>query len=369
MRRYSVSKYFKFTLLLLAFGMTFFILYFNQMLRYRFPMEVTAQNVRYLRNNQYVRITIDQYLVEKESGKGGSSTPGRNYVNYMVCIGDSAYLSVGIQDRELLSALSSYSRGHGDEISFIGRVVKIEREPSLEESYTGYTIYENFDVNLLVKDIYVYQLNEKEGQTGYKILSLFGGIGMTVALLLFFTVGGIHITYERPFEESKRYKECVLGRINDLEDELRKEKRALEELKQEQKETKKRVLLGTGLLIGGILLIRICFIRSFVFLQVYLVFGIYLGVYIVCMGVKWLWYAFINSNLLLAQKISRQFSLRTHSVRIEESTKIVSALKKRLWESQEKEQKIFNDKMGDDRRSGQDKTMLKEDLSWLRQDD
>lgn len=367
MKRYSVSKHFKFTLLLIAFSVTFLILYFLQMLRYRFPTEVTAQNVRSLKNNQYVRITMDQYLAEKENVSGETSTMV-GYVSYMVYIGDSAYLPVGIQDKELLAALNSYSHGHGDQISFIGRVLK--REPSPEANYAWYyRIYEKFDADLLVKDTVIYQLNEKEVQTGYKILLFFGGIGMTVALLLFFTVGGIHVTCERPFEESKRYKECVLGRIYDLEDELRKEKRALEELRQEQRETKKRVLLGTGLFFGGILIIGICYVLAYVFLQLYFAVGIYLGMYVVCMGVKWLWYAFINSDLLLAKRISELFLLRSYSVRIEESVKIVNALKKRLWESREKEQKILNEKTEDDRESGQDGPALKEDLSWLRQDD
>lgn len=367
MKRYSVSKYFKFTLLLIAFSVTFLILYFIQMLRYRFPTEVTAQNIRSLRNNQYVRITMDQYLAEKEDVSSETSTMV-GYVSYMVYIGDSLYLPVGIQDKELLAALDAYSHGHGDQISFLGRAVKWE--PLSEANYAWYYhIYENFDADLLVKDTAIYQLNEKEVQTGSRILLFFGSIGMTVALLLFFTVGGFHITYARPFEESKRYRECVSGRIYDLEDELRKEKRALEELRQKQRETKKRVLLGTGLFIGGILIMVVCFVLAYVFLQLYFAVGIYLGMYVVCMGVKWLWYAFINSNLLLAKKISELFLLRSYSVRIEESIKIVSALKKRLWESQEKEQKIINEKMGEDRASRQGGRELKEDLSWLRQED
>ena len=367
MKRYSVSKYFKFILLLIVFSATFLILYLVQMHRYRFPTEVTAQNVRSLKRNQYVRITMDQYLAGKENVSGDTSTM-TGYVSYMVCIGDSAYLPVGFKDKELLTALESYSHGHGDQISFIGRVVKWD--PSPEANYAWYyRIYENFDADLLVKDTVIYQLNEKEVQTGYKILFMIGGIGMTVALLLFFTVGGICVTYARPFEESKRYKECVLGKINDLEDELRKEKRALEELRQEQKETKKRILLGAGLFIGGILIIVVCFVLAYVFLQMYFAVGIYLGMYVMCMGVKWLWYAFINSDLLLAKKISELFLIRSYSVRIEESIKIVSALKKRLWESQEKEQKTVNEKMGEKRESGQGGRGWKEDLSWLRQDD
>lgn len=367
MKRYIVSKYFKFTLLLIAFSVTFLILYFFQVLRYRFPTEVTAQNIRSLKKNQYVRITMDQYLVEKENVPSETSTMV-GYVSYMICVGDSAYLPVGIQDKELLAALDAYSHGHGDQISFLGRAVKWE--PLSEANYAWYYhIYENFDADLLVKDTVIYQLNEKEVQTGYKILLLFCGIGMSAALLLFFTVGGIQITYVRPFEESKRYKECVSGRIYDLDDELRKEKRALEELRQEQMETKKQVLQGAGMIIGGILIMVTCFVLAYVFLQLYFSVGIYLGMYVVCMGVKWLWYAFINSNLLLAKKISELFLVRSYSIRIEESIKIINALKKRLWDSQEKEQKIINEKMGEDRESRRGGRGLEEDLSWLRQED
>ena len=367
MKRYSVSKYFKFVLLIIAFSVAFLIFYFIQMLQYRYPTDVTGQNVKFLKNNQYVRIAVDQYLVKKENVSDETSATA-GYVSYMIRISDSAYLPVEIEDKGLLDALKSYSHGHGDKISFIGIVTKME--PSSEANYAWYYhIYENFDADLLVKDTVIYQLNEKAVQAEYKFCLMIGCMGMMVALLLFFTVGGIHITYEIPFEESKRYKMCVLGRIDDLEEELRKEKRALEELRQEQRETKKRALLGIGLFIGGIFLIVACFVLAYVLLQVYFSVGIYLGIYVIFMGIKWLWYAFINSDLFLAKRISELFMLRSYSIRIEESVKIVNALKKRLWERREKEQKTVQEGRRGESESGPGSPALKEDLSWLRQED
>lgn len=362
MKRCVVSSNFKYTLLIIIYSMTFLFLYLNKILQYRFPTEVTAQNVRTLEKDQYVRITMDQYLVEEVGDRGSYLDSGEAYVDFMVCIGYSAYLPVKIQDRELLSVLSTYTHGQGDQISFVGKVVKQEYPSGV--NYVRYLFYESFDITKLVKDTYVYQLDENEVRSDHKYLLFLGGIGMTVALLMFFTIGGIHTTYERPFEETERYKEYVSGRIYDWEDELRKEKITLEELRQEQREAKKRILPGTGLFVGGILI-------GIYFEHLRLNFDVctYIVINIVCLGADRLWYAFINSELFLANKISELFSIRSCSVRIEESIKIINAIKKRLWENREKEQEIPDDKMGDDRGSGQRKAMSKEDLSWLLQDD
>lgn len=56
------------------------------------------------------------------------------------------------------------------------------------------------------------------------------------------------------------------------------------------------------------------------------------------MSPYWFWHGFVNSDSVLAKKLSDLFLLRTTSVRIEESTKLIAVLEKHVEEQSKKEE-------------------------------
>ena len=60
MKRYQLSKYFKFTIVLAATSILLLLLYFGELLRYYFPLEVNEFNLSLLKNDQYAKITSSE---------------------------------------------------------------------------------------------------------------------------------------------------------------------------------------------------------------------------------------------------------------------------------------------------------------------
>lgn len=174
----------------------------------------------------------------------------------------------------------------------------------------------------------------------------FGIAGLTVAAVLFLTVGGIQTVYVKPFEDSRRYKECLYGKEFDLEVRLQKEKQNLERYRMEQRNAWKSALIGVGLLLGGIAVIVLSLILYSTFIL--FILGIFPGFYLVLMSFTWFWSAFVNSDLALAETVSDLFLLRSCPVKIEETSKLVSVLTRRVREEKEAEEKRRED--GDNQR-------------------
>lgn len=332
-KRYDVSKHFKNTLTFAVVGLAYLCIY----LRLQVPTEVTAANVRSLKDDQHVRITMNRYLVKKWKG---DTLPVEVDGSYMVCIGNSAYLLVIIEDKQLISVLESYSEGRGESISFEGWVSKKDPNPVVDLYH--YLLYNILDPDLLVNDAVVYQMNEKPFPTAAHVFLVDGCLFIVTALVLFFTVGGIRVIYVKPFEDSKRYKECVFSHIYNLEEELQRERYILESLIQQQRKAKRRGYIGFVLFFCGIPIffnnMVLLVSDTSIYINLYYVLGIYIGRELLFKGWSWLWNAFINSDLSLAQWLSDRYLLRTLSVKKEESSKIINILNLRLKERRELEE-------------------------------
>ena len=330
-KRYYASKFFIAVPALVVVSLIFFIVYASRVIPYRFPTEVTARNVRSLKNNQYVRVTIDRYLEEEhpELDRWFSET---SYVTYTVYVGDSAYLPVLIGDSNLTAVLDSYPDGHRERVTFVGRVVK--RKPLQDQDYAVYSAYDDMDLDRLIKDSVIFQINEDEVLRGYRIYLFIGCMGLVAAFILFRTVAGIWTVYEKPFEDTKRYREFALGRNYNLKEEVRKEERLLETLRENQSKTKSYFCIGPLVSAVGFFMLRGSLrplLRSYAH-HSYAVLGVVFGVYAMFVGLQLLGYAFINSDLYLAKKITDTFQLRTYPVKIAESNKLILIMHTRLRE-------------------------------------
>lgn len=166
-------------------------------------------------------------------------------------------------------------------------------------------------------------------------------IGFALSFLCFITIGGFKRVIVPPFEDSKRYKECVRGQMYNVEEQLQKEKENRDRAYLEQSESWKTALEGLGIFLAGLILTIICYITAFFCMP--LILGVFPGYFIMFMSFRWLWEGFINSSLPIAGKISEQFMIHSTSVKIEEATKLINALSKRLEEEREKEEATYGE--------------------------
>lgn len=182
---------------------------------------------------------------------------------------------------------------------------------------------------------------------GFSILLLpypfpqIGRIGIALAVLCFFTIGGIKRVEVPPFEDSKRYKECVRGVMYNIEDQLRKEKENRDLAYLQQGDSLKTILEGVGIFFIGFLITATCYVLAFVCMP--LIIGIFPGYYVMFMSFRWFWDGFINSSMPLAVKLSEKFMIHSASMKIQEATKLIDVLSKRMEEERKKEEKTYGE--------------------------
>ena len=330
MKRYQVSKYFKFTVLLAATSIFLLMLYVTELLKYYFPKQINEFNMSNLKNMQYVSVTSSE-CIPAPGSKGNAANEvflslTKDYQVYCLRVGKQGSIEVGIYDKDTQRILESWPEGKGESsIKVIARV----------------TVDGGRAILL--------QVTPSEMKTRYSILSFLAAVLLVVTLFLFLTVGGIKVVYERPFEDSRRYKEIYLGQNYHLEEELTREKNMMERYRLEAEKNKTDIKLGLGMMLGAFLVMTLCF--SFMsfgsatsvvsgFLAGISVLVSVLAFYVFLWGIKILWNAYVNSDSPTARKISEQFMLHTLSIRREESAKLIRLMTIKLEEQKEKMKKL-----------------------------
>lgn len=331
MKKYQVSQGFKFTLFLFFVSLLFFLLFLTEWFQFSFPKSVDPCNLETLRNKQYAVVTANECVTYEDGSKqgyhnceGGMVGLTREYSSYTLKLGENARLRVGLYEKALISEVDSWVLGKGESpITIIGRVMR---------SGSG--------------GIYLFQVTKEEVKEKYGIFRFVGGIGLCVSVLLFFSVGGIKRVYVKPLEDTKQFKDYFFGRVQNMERELEREKRVLEELQAEQKEHHKRFWIFLSVALFGLLL-TICL--GIVWLMgvniltgIFLVIAAYVTIWVMAMA----WHAFLNTDYPLAKKLSEIFLLRTCSTRSEEASKYIAVISKRLaQDAQEKERHVQDEGM------------------------
>lgn len=169
------------------------------------------------------------------------------------------------------------------------------------------------------------------------IFMALGAIG--ISFILFLTVGGFESEMQRPFEDSKKYRECCRGTVYDLETSLQREKANKERYYLEQRESGKTALEGVGIFLVGFLVNLIStgidmWISPRAFLPI-LPVGHWAGCFIEYFGLTWIFRAYTNSNMLFAKEISEAFMLHTTSVKMEECSKMIAVIQRKIREEEE----------------------------------
>lgn len=339
MKRYHVSKYFWFVFSAITFSLFLILFSLIDMALFKHPTKLNDSNVRKLRENSYVELKVERILMG-ENGypiRGAYMSPsgmGEN-VRYTVAVGENTYIEMSFGEKESIQLLEGFSGGTGTGFTVRGRVSDV----AIDQDIYQWSI-PGFDLENLIPDKRIIETSEKSVGGYFKAKLLFAGAILVVAGLLCFTGIGICPVDEPLFEETKQYKKLLAERNYNLEGDLEKAQNRKEELRQKQGKNTKWIWIGIVMaLFGG---------HTYLYLAThYAEIGgspwiILLMLVLFFCGIRTFWRAVLNSQWPPALKIATKFTLNTIPVQIEETSKIIGILRRRLAE-QEKSAEVSTD--------------------------
>lgn len=170
------------------------------------------------------------------------------------------------------------------------------------------------------------------------------GVAMLIGAVITFKLGlGISTALVTPVEQSQEYVHVTKGAHYALEQELEKRLRNKAKLEDEQRETTKYFFIGVLLFLGGCALIKWKF--EYLKMNLQVVFdgytslsyvAILLGVALVVVGVRVLWYWFVNSNFGIAVNLSDFLTLDTYPMKIRKENILIGAISHRIENDRKK---------------------------------
>lgn len=339
MKRYHVSKYFWFVFSAITFSLFLILFSLIDLALFKHPTKLNDSNVRKLRENSYVELKVDRILMGENgypiSGVYMSPTGIGENICYAVAVGENTYIEMSFGDKESIELLNGFSDGTGPEFTVRGRVSDV----AIDQNIYQWGI-PDFNLETLIPDKRIIEASEKSVGRYFKTKLLFAGVILVVAVLLCFTEIGIHPVDEPPFEETKQYKKLLVERNYNLEGDLEKAQNRKEELRQKQGKNTKWIWIGIVMaLFGG---------HTYLYLAThYAEIGgppwiILLMLVLFFCGIRTFWRAVLNSQWPPALTIATKFTLNTIPVQIEETSKIIGILRRRLAE-EEKSAEVSTD--------------------------
>ena len=164
-------------------------------------------------------------------------------------------------------------------------------------------------------------------------LFVFGVIAEILFLIRFFTGGGLSAVMDAPFEDSKDYKQCVMGVSYLLREDLERLQRTRQEYYDEQRQAWKRIILGMIILLAGIGLTS--FSAAMIAGLPWFTGGFF-TVLVEFTGIAMMFRAYLDADFPLAKKISESFMILSLPIKIERTAKMIAALTKRIREEDQK---------------------------------
>ncbi len=176
-----ISRKMIFSIIFEILGIAIFLFGFN--FTKSFDNAMPASSAEDIRGKQFVRIQINEYMVKpvSEANKEFSTGMcqqyigifGKEYNTYNVKLDSGDYIRTQISDANKLITLDSYTKGVGDGVEVVARVMKQK-----EYDASWYEGVENFDPNYLIKDVCV----RESGRDLYKN-SIYVGIYLAAVAL------------------------------------------------------------------------------------------------------------------------------------------------------------------------------------------
>lgn len=339
MIKYSVSKYFRFTLGFALIGV--FCLFFGLtgLFRLYHATYLDMSSLNHLHVGNYIHCSVEQYFVASyqvpgsgeihytghvDAFKLGIGRDKRIYPCFYVYVGKDQMIPIGIQSADIILQLDAFENGCGGPIHLTGKI------------YTYFSKSTSNSANDMLNSKYmIIQVDETAEKIRLIILICVGTLAFIVAGMLFRFGAGITAVIVTPFEETMEYKKLARGTNYALKEEYNSAVRYLEELLNRQRSI--MYLKWGGLLI---IFLGIGLMYAAVNGHVLLMFQYHvliLGFVVILVGAECVWQSFINSNYPLAEKISDKFTLNTYSTKIAKASIIVSVLYRRLEEELKKQ--------------------------------
>lgn len=307
MKRYQASKLLWLTVLFLIISAFAFMTYLIYVMPQSLADPLVLKTPEKLRSGQCLKLQVDKsMLLPADDVDEEFVTLTKSYRLLPLQTWEGVDAKLGVFEKETLAFAEKLKDGDGGELWLTARVRKSK-----------------------VLGLMLLETNQKE----FAFLLYLGIAMLAAAAISFVTVGGIQKVFVRPFEDSATYRECYFGKIYNLEERLEKEEKNLEIYLKQQRESHKSCLVGAGLILGGIL----CIVFGFnFFLGLLQGPGMTIGTFAIIAGIKWIWAGFLNSGLTLAYRLSDLFMLRTASVRIDETAKLITAIKHGIREKEKR---------------------------------
>ena len=138
MKRYQVSRGFKYALIVAATGLALLFVFLMELMRFYFPEKVGEFRHPNLRQNQIVSVTANECIT---FGPGVNHSPNvflgtlspREYYVYRLKLGEQYVLDVGVFDKNIIGTLEAWPEGNGGEnqVTIVGRVMETNEIPLL----------------------------------------------------------------------------------------------------------------------------------------------------------------------------------------------------------------------------------------------
>lgn len=332
MKRYAVSKYFKITMALAIFSTCLLLCAAIDNYRCYHPIELSAGRLSLLKENQYVRLNFNHYLVNRLNFHISAAylQGSRTYDTYTVELDDHTFIQLCVYDQSTHRAMESFVNGYGERLTVRGKVSgRVD-----DDNLVWYDNVADFHISHLYQDHRIIQVTEEESLSRGHFVRICGYAGLTAAVLLFFSAGGIRTVYQESFENSKTYKEWLLGRNYSLERDLQQQKERLEILKQRQGKNTLKIVLG---ILAAAISFFWCVEEMIQFFDLSsIVPKIAVADVLFIWGITISCRAFLNSDMHHALEISELFLQDTIPVRIDRTLKIISVLRQRMDKEQQR---------------------------------
>ena len=342
MKKWGVSKNFRLSFSLIMLGLALLLPALFSFLRFQAVSDLNSSKVN-LHAGEYLRCTVSDYFVLPliiNGNETGSYVGRLDYVSanlsgqalgyhvFFAKTEDGRYVRLGIQNQKLIDQLDSFEMGHGNPVTFVGKVMRRRDDYRYLESIRR---WENFDESNYLRHYYVLQIDEVAEKKYLLTRLLFGAVFLLAGILLFFCGFGFYRILVKPFEKTPEYVKTEKGVNYLLKEELELKQKKLKLLHEKQSGLRKWALLGILFFLAGVAML----IDYYSFWHFpYLVFV--MGFCLILIGVQMIWHAFIQSNAPSALRLADRLTIDTYAVRIKKEEILIGVLSRRLDEKKRK---------------------------------
>lgn len=159
--------------------------------QYHHAIDLNTMQEYELKEGAYVIGNIDSYIGKHMYGSNKFSGLSQGYLNlvgksydfYTIPVGKESYLCIMVHSKSLLNQLEAFEEGHGEAVSFEGKII----EPPIDINLTWYETMDGFRMENLITSFVI--VEKDFGKIKDRIY--IGILLLVIAVIRFFGAGGI----------------------------------------------------------------------------------------------------------------------------------------------------------------------------------